>query len=397
MPIKPLIVAHRPEGIDSWQSSSSHPSSSGFTNPASSRYAPSEHPLPPPLDGRSQSGVKILAIPVGTPSIRGTLRMLRENPERREVILYGIDADPHPFSRALFDHFFQVPPLHSPDYFPTVLALCAREKIDLILFHHDEELRLYSRRRSAFDEIGTRLLAADPEVVEVAVDKSQLYAALQGEGIPLPKHQLVTAENCEEAALSLGYPDRELIVKPPNLWGASGVYRITEKPLLWDQRLQLPMATLSQLKASLDRPILMMEALPGPEYSVDAFLGAKGAVAIPRRRNRITGGVALRTTLEDHPEIAALTLKAGRALGLRYVYGMQFRCDESGSPKLLECNPRIQGTSVASWGSGLNLIWMAVQEALGEPPANIPLPIHGATYARNWAGIVTTESRSWEV
>ncbi|MGE3954682.1 MAG: DNA polymerase III subunit gamma/tau [Parachlamydiales bacterium] len=52
-----LIATSSPEGIDSGRSSDAHPSSPGFINPASSRCAPSDHPLPPPRDNRSQSGV----------------------------------------------------------------------------------------------------------------------------------------------------------------------------------------------------------------------------------------------------------------------------------------------------------------------------------------------------
>ncbi len=55
---KPLIVTHRPEGIDSRRSSGAHPSSARFTNLPSSRYPPSDHFLPRPLDDESQSGVR---------------------------------------------------------------------------------------------------------------------------------------------------------------------------------------------------------------------------------------------------------------------------------------------------------------------------------------------------
>ncbi|MGE3953912.1 MAG: ATP-grasp domain-containing protein [Parachlamydiales bacterium] len=341
--------------------------------------------------------LRILLLPPGTPAIRGTVRMVRENPDECSVLVYSADADPSPFSLSLFDNYFKVPPLHDPAYIPAVLHLCQREGIDLILFHHDEETALYMAHQEAFEAIGTRLVASPHQAVKTATHKAHLYEALGREGIPLPRYELVTAENCEEVAVALGYPDHDLIVKPPNCWGANGVYQLTARPLPWDQRLRLPMITLPQLKASLDRPVLMLEYLPGAEYSVDAFLGSQVAIALPRRRDRIVGGLAIQTTLEDQPELAELTLKAGRALGLRYVYGMQFKCDSEGRPRLLECNPRIQGSSVASWGSGLNLIWLAVREALGEPPADLPRPLHGATYARHWGGVVTAGDRSWEV
>lgn len=56
--IEPLIVASSPEHTNNGQPSGPHPSSPGFTNPASSRYAPSEGPLPLPRGDRPQSRVR---------------------------------------------------------------------------------------------------------------------------------------------------------------------------------------------------------------------------------------------------------------------------------------------------------------------------------------------------
>ncbi|MGE3954951.1 MAG: HAD family hydrolase [Parachlamydiales bacterium] len=67
--MKPLIATYRLEGIDSGRPPGGHP----FINPASSRSAPSDHPLPPPQDDRSQSGVKgIIALDIdGTITTEG--------------------------------------------------------------------------------------------------------------------------------------------------------------------------------------------------------------------------------------------------------------------------------------------------------------------------------------
>ncbi|MGE3954469.1 MAG: transposase [Parachlamydiales bacterium] len=64
--IQPLIVTYRPEGIDSWQPSSAHPSLPRSKDLASSRCALSDHHLSRPLDDRSQSGVKELDLLLGS-------------------------------------------------------------------------------------------------------------------------------------------------------------------------------------------------------------------------------------------------------------------------------------------------------------------------------------------
>jgi carbamoyl-phosphate synthase large subunit len=55
-------------------------------------------------------------------------------------------------------------------------------------------------------------------------------------------------------------------------------------------------------------------------------------------------------------------------LDLKYAFGFQFK-----GGKLLECNPRVQGTMMASTFAGANIIYSAVKYALGEevPEFNI--------------------------
>ena len=55
-------------------------------------------------------------------------------------------------------------------------------------------------------------------------------------------------------------------------------------------------------------------------------------------------------------------------------------------PRVLECNPRVQGTMVASVFGGFNPIWLAVQEALGTPPQRAPAR-RMAVFQRYWGGL----------
>ncbi|MGE3953799.1 MAG: hypothetical protein AB7F31_01190 [Parachlamydiales bacterium] len=74
-PFEPLTEPSSPEGIGSGRSSAANPSSPGFTNPASSRWATSDHPLPPPRDDRSQSRVQ----PPGTLSAHSHILLLKNS------------------------------------------------------------------------------------------------------------------------------------------------------------------------------------------------------------------------------------------------------------------------------------------------------------------------------
>lgn len=54
---------------------------------------------------------------------------------------------------------------------------------------------------------------------------------------------------------------------------------------------------------------------------------------------------------------------------------------------LLECNPRVQGTMIASVLAGANVIWMAVNDALGRPVMAVPGIRLGSRFQRYWGGV----------
>jgi len=134
--------------------------------------------------------------------------------------------------------------------------------------------------------------------------------------------------------------------------------------------------------------LLVTEYLPGIEYSVDAFMGQKGGVAVARRRDQIRSGISFRTTIEIREDLGKYTLAAAKILCLNYAFGFQFKLSLDKTPCVLECNPRVQGTMVASSLAGVNCVWLAVQEALGhEPDPSSSNAQDGYSFIRYWGGI----------
>ena len=113
--------------------------------------------------------------------------------------------------------------------------------------------------------------------------------------------------------------------------------------------------------------LLVMEYLPGKEYSVDVLAdNGRSIVIIPRTRDYIKAGISFEATTVNHKEIIRYTDKIVRKLKLNGNIGFQFKEDKKGVPRLIECNPRLQGTVVINTYAGANLVYMAVKLALGE-------------------------------
>lgn len=346
------------------------------------------------LASGGRSVLTALVVRVGSPAFPGTQFMLRNNPADIEVRIVGADCNPLSPERFLVDAFHVVPPSCDEQFPAAINAICQRESIDVILVQHDVD----ALALSASPPNRGRLLISDSAALAVCCDKATFLNTCRKQGLPCADWELVDQlAQLRPAAQKLGYPERDLVIKPATAWGGNGFRVVSEREMnadhFFNERAVESIVSLDTLERILTRVtkmprLLLMEYLPGQEYSVDAFRGGSHAVAIPRVRTRLQGGVAAETVLESRQDLMDYTLQAAEALDLRFVFGMQYRLNHAGIPCILECNPRIQGTAIASYVSGINLIWLAVCEALGWPSPPIPSRLAGGSYVRRWGGVV---------
>jgi carbamoyl-phosphate synthase large subunit len=133
--------------------------------------------------------------------------------------------------------------------------------------------------------------------------------------------------------------------------------------------------------------LLAMEYLPGPEYSVDILSSDERVLSvIPRKRDQIKSGITFKGTVEKREDIIASAERLTRRIGLRFAHGLQYKEDRDGCPKLIESNPRVQGTMVLSTIAGANIIYGAVKLALGEPVPEFKVK-WDAVLMRYWGGV----------
>lgn len=338
----------------------------------------------------------LLLTGVGAPGTRGALYALRQNPEGRPLRFIGTDLSADAIGRLWVDRFHQVGAPEADGYLESMLALCAQEAVDLVIPQTTRELSLFARHKAAFEAQGTRVMVASEAAIEAANNKWELLKVAEREGLPHPAFYLARSRaELVESVARLGYPGAPVVVKPPVSNGGRGFRVLRENA--WDRERFLrekpggDEIALADLLAILDRgegwdELLVTEYLPGSEYTVDAFAGAQVAVAVPRLRRAIRSGISFDNQIEYRADLIDYTQRLGQALGLQYAFGFQFKLDGAGVPKLLECNPRVQGTMVASLFGGVNVIWLGVKEALGEPPESVP-PLREASFRRYWGGI----------
>jgi carbamoyl-phosphate synthase large subunit len=350
-----------------------------------------------PVNENSQNPLSVLITGVGAPGTRGTIYSLRHNSESRPIRIVGVDSHDNNAGRFMVDRFHRIPHGDDPSYVDSLALICSEERIEVVIPQTTREVEVLSRARDALSAMGLRVMVSSSPAIQVANNKWKLLKAFEQMGLPVPANVLVSSEQAlRKAARDFGYPQKPVVIKPPSLNGMRGV-RIL-KTNGWDLRrflsekpsgLEVCLEDLVDILRHGDfwPDLLVTEYLPGPEYSVDVFAGSKTHLAIPRLRCAIRSGITFESTLDYHPDLTKFSIQAATHLGLQYAVGFQFKLDDRGVPKVIECNPRIQGTMVASVFSGANVIWMSVRELLGDAPTQPSAPLKPGSFYRFFGGI----------
>ena len=130
--------------------------------------------------------------------------------------------------------------------------------------------------------------------------------------------------------------------------------------------------------------LLVMEYLPGAEYSVD-LLSDRGKVLVSccRRSLRMENSIMLEAVIEENSVVTGLCNAVTEKLGLDGNIGFDIRERNDGIPVIMECNPRITAGIPFFAHAGVNLPYLCVKKILGEELPEIA-PRYGTIIKRRW-------------
>jgi len=336
----------------------------------------------------------VLMTGCGSEGARGAIRSLRGNGER-PVRIIGIDTDPNIANRYIVDAFHVPPHRDAPEFMPFCLDLAAQKGAHIVYPIPTAEIEMFAAAREKFETQGQRVIVSTPEALRVANNKTLLYRHVAEMGLPCaPVHRVVgTWEEFRSAVTDLGYPGERVCFKPAKGTGAVG-FRILDAridPL--DLLLHtFPNAVLTRLQevepvlrsGSRFPELIVMEHLPGKEYDIDVLaLDGHVHALVPRRNEAMWYGMSLICTTEPQEELAEASRRIVESLGLSYVVSLSFKSDAEGRFRLIEINPRIPGSIIATVRAGVNMPYLAVKLALHET-VEIPDIRWGTRMVRYW-------------
>jgi carbamoyl-phosphate synthase large subunit len=318
--------------------------------------------------------MKVMVTAIGAIGTSGTIYSLR----KMSMEIIGVDIKGEVANRFYCDKFFKV---SKEDYVNNIAAICKKEKVDIVIPQIQNDLIPFAECKNDFLKAGIIILVSDKQAVSFANGKDNMMQLARKMKMPAPRFCPASnySEMCDSISKVGGFP---AVVKPRES-GVGNFRMLVAKSYMDLQPLR-----------DLNFPVVVMEYLTGKEYTVDVLSHKSGEpiIAIPRVRNEVRNNCSWVGTVERNDEVADMSMKFSRHIALQYAHGYQFICGEDKSPKIIECNPRIQGTMVLSTFAGANIILDSIKVACGETlsPYNIKW---GMQLYRNVSGVFVYEGK----
>ena len=324
---------------------------------------------------KTSERVRVLMTGAGAPGGPGIIQCLKA--DSRIELVVG-DTNPKASGRFLNDKFVELRAADDNLYIQHLLSICNDEKIDVIFPLVTKELLKISMAVSEFDSIGVKVLISPRNGLDISNDKIKLYRHLESNKIPVPRFKVASnLKQLIEAAESLGYPEVPIVMKPGISNGSRGIRILDEKKdrfsLLFQEKPTGIFSTLSEVIQIIDKnnipPLLVSEYLPGNEVTVDTILTKDHRIAclLQRVRDKMNGGISVAGHFIENPKIKKYIEDILGTMKLFGPIGIQIKEDSTGEYRILEINPRIQGTSVAANGLGINLPITAISALFDWP------------------------------
>lgn len=277
--------------------------------------------------------LRVLVFPAGTEI---GLEIHRSLQYSKNIHIMGagfVDATHGPY---VFKDYFPIPDLENTTWEEDLQKIVNEKSIDYIFPAHDEVSYSLSKIR---DHFKCKILTPDHSICELGRFKSKAFEAFE-KVVPLPKRYMDDDE--------LKYP---LFVKPNRGQGSIGAKKISSE-------LELT------VELRKDPSLLVLEYLPGQEFTIDCFSTKKNGLIYcqPRLRKRIKSGISMNCISITDPYLSSCAEKISDAIGMTGAWFFQMKDDKKGIPKFLEFGPRIAGTMALSRAHGVNLPLLTIFE-----------------------------------
>jgi carbamoyl-phosphate synthase large subunit len=243
--------------------------------------------------------------------------------------VWGADSSFYASAFRYCDHVVLLPKVGEAGYVDELLALCKKNKIDMVVPLIDPELEVLAPQYDKFRSNGVMAVVSPAGTIEIAFDKYQTWLHAKQAGIDVPE----TVTTIEETLklVSAGKLSWPVMVKPRK--GSASMF-ITRCRNEGELRLAFQ---------NCPGPMIQ-QFVPGEEYGYDIFCDSdfKPISVLCKRKLAMRAGETDKAVSVNEKKLIDLGVKIAQAFTMFGPIDADVKMDKN-VPMLLEINPRFGG------------------------------------------------------
>jgi carbamoyl-phosphate synthase large subunit len=307
-----------------------------------------------------------------------------------DVQIVGMDVKNDVPARKYLDSYITIPPGNSEDYTDTLFNICKNENIKVLIAGADEEVIALTEKKDEFISIGVICIVPKKDKVDLFYDKLAMYDFLSENGVTVPSYMGVrTLNDLEHACRKIPLHGGKFIVKLSRSRGGRGIFLVSlsahETGTFFD-RNEMAMISLTDMaeivESTKDSMFMAMEYLEGDYYDVDVLSDNGVPVYLIQRKRVNPKGIPWQgSEITDNKKMADISANICNLLSLHYLYDFDM-FEKDGIVYPLEINPRLSGSTCATFSAGINLYGDLLKMALNLPIERKTIPYGKKIYPR---------------
>lgn len=246
------------------------------------------------------------------------------------------------------DKNYIIPRIGEGNYIESIIDICNKENIKLIIPTIDTELTIMAENKEFIeDKTGAKVLISDKRVIDICRNKKNTNKFFEENNFGVPRE--ITLKDIEEE--NYQFP---LFIKPLDGSSSINTFKVNnEKELMFFRKY-------------IKNPIIQ-EYIEGKEYTIDAFIDFDGQpiTIVPRERIATRSGEISKGRIVKDRELINEVKKVIEVL--KPIGHITFQCMKTNDGiKFIEINPRFGGGAPMSIKAGANTPLNLYKLLLGE-------------------------------
>ncbi len=235
------------------------------------------------------------------------------------------------------DYIPDIPFANTQEFIPAMAKIVKERNIDAIYPAMDLVITILKEHEQ---ELGCKVVASPVETTQISLSKELTYKKLEGI-VLIPK--VFDSQN-------VPLDEFPVFAKPKVGYGAKGTKKLCNQD-----------EVNSFVKGKDD--LLIVEYLPGEEFTVDCFTDREGQLlySAARKRNRVKDGISVNTFfVEEQEEFTKIAESINSKIEFRGAWFYQVKRNKEGNLCLLEIASRLGGSSLLSRAIGVNFALLSL-------------------------------------